>query len=100
MAMPAMAPLPGPYSVDTSFGSHCSARSGASRSAGMTEWVIEMGHITPALTWSHRNIRPARTVWAPGRGSAQGSEWMPRSMPSRSSQCQDGSSWISSTRLP
>ena len=66
----------------------------------MTEWVMDIGHITPALTWPQTNVRPARTAWAPGRGSAQGSEWMPRWMPSRMSQCQEGSRSISSMRLP
>ncbi len=61
---------------------------------------MDTGHITPALAWLQVYIRAARTACAPGWGSRHGSEWISRSIASRSSQCHDGSSSTSSMRLP
>ena len=65
IAMPHSAP-------PRSRGSHSAAISGSTRSAGTAEYVIETGHITPALACVHMNSSAARATCAPGRGSAHG----------------------------
>ena len=49
---------------------------------------------------SRRRRGAARTAWAPGCGSRQGSAWISRSIAWRRHQCQDGSSSTWSMRLP
>ena len=55
------------------------ARRAAPRTAAC---VIESGQPTPASTCASVTKSAARTTWAPGPGSRQGSAWTPRSTPS------------------
>jgi hypothetical protein len=81
-------------------GSHSAASSGAARSAGTPEYVIEIGHRCPPSAWPIVMNAAARATCAPGRDSVQGSEWRPWETEASMSLCHAGWNSTSSMRWP